>query len=162
VLGFDGKGAVMRLGALRPATRKAAAAHRHRFRTRLASGEKPARKRRATLAAVHNAVPAPRRPHDVISLTGRSGDRPRRAGPTATGKWVYGSVIEPARAVIGTAFDQAAAGDPVHARAWGYWSTGICTRSDWCKAEASRRGVATHIVSRSEIRFRAVNWCFAA
>jgi hypothetical protein len=82
----------------------------------------------------------------VISLTGRSGDRPRRAGPTATGKWVYGSVIEPARAVIGTAFDQAAARDPVHARTWVVLVDGDLHQIRLVQAEASRRGVAIHVV----------------
>jgi hypothetical protein len=59
VLEFDAKGVAMRPDALRPATRKAAARHRRRFHTRLASGEKPGRKRMATLGVVHDAVPAP-------------------------------------------------------------------------------------------------------
>ncbi|MGW3985381.1 ISKra4 family transposase, partial [Streptomyces mirabilis] len=46
VISADGKGVVMRPDALRPATAKAAAARgTGHFRTRLASGEKPARKR---------------------------------------------------------------------------------------------------------------------
>ncbi|CAM4210174.1 hypothetical protein [Nocardiopsis rhodophaea] len=57
VLSVDGKGIVMRPEALRPATHKAAA--RGRFRTRLACGEKPARKRMATLACVYDAAPRP-------------------------------------------------------------------------------------------------------
>ena len=51
VLSADGRGIVMRPEGLRPATRKAAAKDRGRgvFRTRLASGEKPCRKRMAAL-----------------------------------------------------------------------------------------------------------------
>lgn len=146
VLGLDGKGVVMRPEGLRPATRKAAAAHRRRFRTRLASGEKPHRKRMATLAAVHDAVPAPRRPHDVISLTGRSGERPVRKGPTASGKWVYGSVIEPACTVIARAFDQAQARDPVHTRPWVVLVDGDLHQIALVREQAARRGVAVHIV----------------
>ena len=91
VLSADGKGIVMRPEGLRPATRKAAATKdrgRGVFRTRLASGEKPCRKRMATLACVYDAAPAPRRPHDVIAVPGgRSGERgcgaartPKRSG----------------------------------------------------------------------------------
>lgn len=145
-LSFDGKGIVMRPGALRPATRKAAAARRHRFRTRLASGEKPYRKRMATLAVVHDAVAAPRRPHDVISSTERSGHRPVRAGPRATGKWIYGSVIEPAHTVIATAFDQAEARDAAHARPWVVLVDGDPHQIRLLQAEAARRGVTIHIV----------------
>lgn len=69
VISVDGKGIVMRPDSLRPATAKAAA-RRGLFRTRLAAGEKPARKRMATLAAVYDAEPALRRPHDVIAPPG--------------------------------------------------------------------------------------------
>ncbi|MFE0063425.1 ISKra4 family transposase, partial [Streptomyces sp. NPDC059003] len=91
VISVDGKGIVMRPEALRPATQKAAA-RPGLFRTRLAAGEKPARKRMATLAAVYDAVPAPRRPHDVIAPPGgRHGQRRLRPGPHAVAKWLYGS-----------------------------------------------------------------------
>ena len=62
VISADAKGIVMRPGALRPATAKAAA-RQGRMRTRLAAGEKPNRKRMATLACVYDAGPSPRRPH---------------------------------------------------------------------------------------------------
>ncbi|TDD61831.1 hypothetical protein [Actinomadura rubrisoli] len=146
VISPDGKGVVMRPGALRSATRKAAAVHRAVFRTRLASGEKPHRKPMATLVVVHDAVPAPRRPHDVISLGERTGQRRVRAGPTATGKWIYGSVIEPASVVIGTAFDQAQARDPGHARTWVVLVDGDPHQIHLLQAEAARRGVPIHIV----------------
>jgi len=57
VLSADAKGVVMRPGALRPATAKAAA-RRGKMRTRLAAGEKPNRNRMATLACVYDAEPA--------------------------------------------------------------------------------------------------------
>ena len=59
----------MRPGALRPATAKAAA-RQGRMRTRLAAGEKPNRKRMATLTCVYDAEPARRRPHDIIAPPG--------------------------------------------------------------------------------------------
>ena len=40
------------------------------MRTRLASGEKPNRKRMAALVTVYDAEPAKRRPHDVIAPPG--------------------------------------------------------------------------------------------
>ncbi|WP_267594768.1 hypothetical protein [Carbonactinospora thermoautotrophica] len=100
----------------------------------------------ATLAVVHDAVPAPRRPHDVISLTERSGHRSVRAGPTATGKWIYGSVIESAQQVIGTAFDQAEARDGTHARTWVVLVDGDPHQIQLLQAEAARRAVAIYIV----------------
>jgi hypothetical protein len=66
VLSADSKGVVMRPGALRPATARAAA-RQGKMRTRLTAGEKPNRKRMATLACVYDAEPAPRCPHDVIA-----------------------------------------------------------------------------------------------
>jgi len=49
VLTFDGKGIVMRPGALRPATAKAAAAAQIKLATRLSPGEKNGRKRMAVM-----------------------------------------------------------------------------------------------------------------
>lgn len=146
VLSTDGKGVVMRPQALRPATRKAAARHRGRFHTRLASGEKPYRKRMATLVVVYDAVPAPRRPHDVVSLGERSGDRPVRNGPAATGKWIYGSVIDSAEQVIAVMFDQAEARDSIHARTWVVLADGDHHQIQLLQSEAERRRVPIHIV----------------
>ena len=76
----------MRPQALRPATARAAA-RQGRMRTRLTAGEKPCRKRMATLTCVYDADPAPRRPHDIIaSPGGRYGHRTLRPRPRATAK----------------------------------------------------------------------------
>jgi hypothetical protein len=81
MLSADCKGIVMRPGALRAATAKAAA-ELGKMRTRLTAGEKPNRKRMAALVTVYDAEPAPRRPHDVIAPPGgRDGSRPLRPGP---------------------------------------------------------------------------------
>jgi hypothetical protein len=75
VLSADCKGIVMRPGALRAATAKAAA-RLGKMRTLLSAGEKPNRKRMACLVTVYDAGPAERRPHDVIAPPGgRSGSR---------------------------------------------------------------------------------------
>jgi hypothetical protein len=105
VLSADGKGVVMRPGALRPATAKAAA-RQARMRTRLAAGEKPNRRRMATLACVYDAEPAPRRPHDVIAPPGgRRGHRTLRPRPKARAKWLAGSAEHDPAEVIAAAFD---------------------------------------------------------
>ena len=79
VLSADCKGIVMRPGALRAATAKAAA-RLGKMRTRLTAGEKPNRKRMAALVTVYDAEPAPRRPQDIIAPPGgRQGAR--RLGP---------------------------------------------------------------------------------
>ena len=150
VLSADGKGIVMRPEGLRPATRRAAEGKRRGrgvFRTRLASGEKPCRKRMATLACVYDAAPAVRRPHDVIAVPGgRSGQREVRRGPHATAKWLTGSVARGADEVIAAAFDQAEARDRQHARTWVVLVDGDRHQIELAEAEAARRKVAIHIV----------------
>lgn len=150
VISADSKGIVMRPGGLRPATRRAAAAKdrgRGVFRTRLASGEKPCRKRMAALACVYDAAPAPRRPHDVIAVPGRrSSAREIRRGPRAEAKWLTGSVACDAREVIRAAFGQAEARDPGHLRTWVVMVDGDRHQIELIEAEAARRKAAIHLV----------------
>ncbi len=108
----------MRLEALRAATAKATA-KLGKMRTRLASGEKPNRKRMAALVTVYDAEPAMRRPHDVIAPPGgRAGARALRPGPKALAKWPAGSVRKDPADMIAAAFDEADARDPAHLRTW--------------------------------------------
>jgi hypothetical protein len=146
VISADSKGVVMRPCALRPATAKAAA-HRGRMRTRLAAGEKPNRKRMATLACVYDAGPAPRRPHDVIAPPGgRRGHRKPRPGPKARAKWLAGSVEHDPAEVIAAAFDQAEARDQQHRRTWVVLVDGAEHQLGLIRAEAARRGITIHIL----------------
>ena len=146
VLSADCKGIVMRPGALRAATAKAAA-RLGKMRTRLASGEKPNRKRMAALVTVYDAEPAKRRPHDVIAPPGgRHGDRALRPGPKALAKWLAGSVRKDPAEVIAAAFDEAEARDPGHLRTWVVLVDGAEHLLDLVRAEAARRGIEIHIV----------------
>jgi hypothetical protein len=146
VLSAGGKGIVMRPGALRAATAKAAA-RLGKMRTRLASGEKPNRKRMAALAAVYDAEPAKRRPHDVITPPGgRNGTRALRPGPKARAKWLTGSVRQDPAEVIAAAFGEAEAGDPQHRRTRVVLVDGAGHQLDLIRAEAARRGVTIHVV----------------
>jgi hypothetical protein len=80
VLSVDGKGVVMRPEALREATLRAAEAKgQGPYRTRLASGEKPARKRMATLGVVYDTEPAPAAP--TMSSVSRRRRGPKRPAP---------------------------------------------------------------------------------
>src|SRR6266576_283366 len=129
-----------------PGTAKAAA-RQARMRTRLAAGEKPNRKRMATLACVYDAEPAPRRPHDVIAPPGgRHGHRTLRPRPKARAKWLAGSVEHDPAEVIAAAFDQAEARDPQHHRTWVVLVDGAEHQLDLIRSQAQRRGVAIHIV----------------
>src|SRR5262249_42673615 len=132
--------------ALRPATAKAAA-RQGRMRTRLAAGEKPNRKRMATLACVYDAEPSPRRPHDIIAPPGgRHGSRALRTRPRATAKWLAGSGEHDPAGMIAAAFDQAEARDPLHHRTWVVLVDGAEHQLDLIRCEAQRRGVTIHIV----------------
>jgi hypothetical protein len=146
VMSADCKGIVMRPGALRAATAKAAA-KLGKMRTRLSAGEKPNRKRMATLVTVYDAGPAPRRPHDVIAPPGgRAGARPLRPGPKALAKWLAGSVRKDPADMIAAMFDEAEARDPLHLRTWVVLVDGAGHQLGLIRAEAARRSVTIHIV----------------
>jgi hypothetical protein len=146
VLSADCKGIVMRPGALRAATAKAAA-RVGKMRTRLSAGEKPNRKRMACLVTVYDAGPAERRPHDVIAQPGgRNGPRTPRPGPKALAKWLAGSVRKDPSEVIAAAFGEAEARDPGHQRTWVVLVDGAEHQLDLIRAEAARRNAEIHIV----------------
>lgn len=148
VLQADGKGVVMRPEALREATRRAAAKTAAAGRRgRLAPGEKPNRKRMATVACVYDIRPAPRRPHDIIHpVGGRSGDREPRLRPRAERKWCTASLVRPPEQVVADAFDQADARDPGRVRPWVVLVDGARHQLDLIHAEAARRGVTVHVL----------------
>ncbi|CAM5548445.1 hypothetical protein GCM10010345_18750 [Streptomyces canarius] len=147
VVQVDGKGVVMRLEALREATRRAAAKAASGHRGRLAPGEKPNRKRMATVACVFDTRPAPRRPHDVIHPPGgRSGERPARPRPRAENKWCTASLVRPPEQVIADIFDQAEARDPKQLRPWVVLVDGARHQLDLIEAETGRRGVTVHVL----------------
>jgi hypothetical protein len=146
IMSADCKGIVMRPGALRAATAKAAA-KLGKMRTRLSAGEKPNRKRMACLVTVYDAEPAKRRPHDVIAPPGgRHGTRALRPGPKARGKWLAGSVRRNPAEVIAAAFDEAGDRDPGRQRTWVVLVDGAEHQLDLIRAEAARRGAAIHAI----------------
>ena len=146
IMSADCKGIVMRPGALRAATAKAAA-KLGKMRTRLSAGEKPNRKRMACLVTVYDAEPAERRPHDVIAPPGgRHGAREPRPGPKALAKWLAGSVRRDPGEVIAAAFDEAEARDPGHLRTWVVLVDGAEHQLDLIRAEAARRDAEIHVI----------------
>jgi hypothetical protein len=148
VIQVDGKGVVMRPEALREATRRAAEAKQRRGRqARLAPGEKPSRKRMATIACVHDTVPAERRPHDIVHPPGgRSGLRTPRPGPKAVNRWCTASLIHDPGDVIAEAFTQAADRDRGHHRPWLVLVDGAHHQLDLIEAEARRRKATIHVL----------------
>ena len=151
------KGVVMRPGALREATARAAAGARRKLATRLSPGEKHGRKRMAELACVYDAVPVPRTPQDVISTPAQKrrkkkapaaapkGRRKPRE-PQARGRWLTASVTDDIPAVIAAAFDEAERRDPQHKREWVVLVGGNRTQIEAVAAEAAARGVTVTIV----------------
>jgi hypothetical protein len=145
VLTFDGKGIVMRPEALRDATAKAATRARRKLATRLSPGGKHGRKRMAELAAVYDAILAPRTPGDIIRLPGQD-SRTRRPGPTAANRWLTASVTDDIATVIAAGFDEAERRDPAHRRTWAALVDGNITQIEAITAEAKQRRVTVHIV----------------
>ena len=145
VLSCDGKGVVMRPGALRPATAKAAARTNPKLATRLSKGEKRNRKRMAEVGAVYDTTPVQRRPADILP----GNDTQRRdasPGPAARNKWLTASVVDDAATVVSQIFDEAARRDPDHARAWVALVDGNNHQIDRIQAEAHARKVAVPII----------------
>lgn len=143
VISADGKGIVMRPDALRPATRKAAAAATHKLKTRLSKGEKRDRKRMAELAVVYDIAPVARTPADIFA---RREQAPRAPAPVARAKWLTASVVDNARSVIAAAFDEAQRRDPRHLRPWVALVDGAVHQIDVIRAEAKARGVTVHVL----------------
>ena len=143
VITCDGKGIVMRPDALRSATKKAAAASKHKLTTRLTKGEKKDRKRMAELAVVYDCAPVPRSAADILA---RSEDGPKPPAPVANAKWCTASVASDARAVIEAAFDEAERRDPGHLRPWVALVDGAKHQIDVIRTESKRRAITVTVV----------------
>ena len=133
----------MRPDGLRPATKKAAKASKHKLKTRLTRGEKKDRKRMAELAVVYDCKPVPREPSDILA---RKEDGPKPEAPQAKAKWLTASVVEDAKEVIKAAFDEAERRDPGHLRPWVALVDGAKHQIDVIKAEAKKREIDITIV----------------
>lgn len=140
VLSADGKGIVMRPGSLRPATERAAASATTKLEGRLSKGEKPNRKRMATVGAVYDLEPEPRTAADVLAQ-----DR-GKPPPRAKAKWLTASVAEDAAEVVGSVFDEAERRDRGHQRRWVALVDGNNHQIDRIEAEAARRKVSVAVV----------------
>jgi hypothetical protein len=113
VITVDGKGIVMRQEDLRPATQKAAAKQNDSRGTRLSPGEKPNRKRMATVAAVYSIEAQERTPEQIM---GTKEDKP--AVVRAQNKRVWASIEHDSPWVIKAAFEEALERDPTQSRHW--------------------------------------------
>jgi hypothetical protein len=158
VISADGKGIVMRPGSLRPATERAAATATTKLEGRLSKGEKPNRKRMATVGAVYDLEPEPRTAAEVLAR-----DRDKPPPPRARAKWLTASVAEDAAEVVRRVFDEAERRDPLHLRRWVALVDGNNHQIDRIEAEAARRKVSVAVVIDLihvlEYLWGAV-WCF--
>jgi hypothetical protein len=142
VISCDGKGVVMRPGALRPATAQAAQRASPKLKTRLSRGEKRNRKRIAEVGAVYDATPAARTADDVLACT----EEKTMPAPKAKRKWLIASVVEDAAAVVSKVFEEAERRDPGHQRTWVALVDGNNHQIDRIKAEANARKVKVTII----------------
>lgn len=110
-MSVDQKGVVMRKDDLRPATRKAA--EKSKQHARLSPGEKPNRKRMATVATVYSLKARERTPEMIMGVEEDKADRPR-----AENKRVWASVEREPEEVIAAMFDEALRRDPEKKRPW--------------------------------------------
>jgi len=149
VVSTDGKGVVMRLEGLRPATRKAAESTPRKLETRLTSGEKPNRKRMAMVAAVFTIKPWVRTADDVIAGLRRiqlAHQDPLPPRPRPEHKRVWASVERSAEQVIAEAFDEAMSRDPRREKTWVVVVDGLKSQLDRIKRVARRHGAKPIII----------------
>lgn len=164
VLSCDGKGVVMRPGALRGPTAAKAAAAAPKLASRLSRGEKRNRKRLAELGAVYDATPAARSPDDIMA-TGGEQHTERAPGPAIDNKWLTASIEVDAAGVVAQIFDEAERRDPAHARTWIALVDGNNHQINRITTEARQHQVTVTIlidfVHVIEYLWKAA-WCFHA
>jgi hypothetical protein len=143
VLTADQKGVVMRRAELRSETRKRAEAASPTFESRHAPGEKPNRKRMATVAAVYDVAPHLRTPEDVVAglrhvkLSKTSNATP----PRPQHKRVWASLEMGLPTVIAQLFDEGERRDPLHQKQWLMVLDGDGKLERAARKEARRLGV---------------------
>ncbi len=149
VMTADQKGIVMRLEHLRPGTRKMAEASRPKLESRHTKGEKPNRKRMATVAAVYTIAPHLRSAEEVVAglrhLRAAPGTRKAKP-PRPEAKRVWASVKVELSAVIRQLFDEAERRDPLHRKQWLMVVDGDRKLELATRREAKRRGVVVTLV----------------
>jgi hypothetical protein len=119
VLTTDAKGIVMRLAALREATRRAALRGKgKRLKHRLRKGEKRNRKRMAQVAAVYTVAPFVRTPEEILQELDREEEKAPRPRPKPEHKRVWASPEKEPEEVIRGAFEEALRRDPERRKTW--------------------------------------------
>ena len=146
VLSSDGKGIVVQMEDLRPATRKAALARRPRLKTRLTKGEKKHAKRMAMVTAVYTVAPHFRTADDILADLTHQTEPEKRRRPHAEQKRVWATIEKESAGAIATLFDEAERRDPKHEKRWVVVVDGNKDQLALIQAEAARRGISITIV----------------
>jgi hypothetical protein len=145
----DQKGVIMRHDSLRSDTAKRAAASQPRLESRLASGEKPNRKRMATVAAVYTVSPFRRTGEEVIAglrhlRTVKAEETKSRPRPEY--KRVWASLEADVPTVVKELFDELERRDPHRNKRWFLPIDGDAKLERAIRKEAERRSVTVTII----------------
>lgn len=161
----DSKGIVMRRKALRDATREAAEKAVTKLDTRLSKGEKPHRKRMATVASVYDVAPFVRSAQDVIAALRHEDDAESPPRPLVQNKRVWARLELSTDEVVGQIFDEMQSRDPEHKRTWVIALDGANHPIDVVRREARRRGatirIVVDVIHAIEYLWKAA-WCLFA
>ena len=146
IISTDGKGVVVILDDLRPATRAAA---EERVCTLEDKFQKPLRrnaKRMATVATVYTVDRYHRTPEDFVGELRRQSDGGRRSRPRPCGKTAWASLVKEPEEVIVEAFEEALRRDPNRAKPWVVVVDGNDVQLDLIKKCARRFKVEVTII----------------
>jgi hypothetical protein len=146
VLSSDGKGIVVRVEDLRPATRKARLAKKPRLKTRLTKGEKKYAKRMAMVTTVYTVRPHVRSADDILADLMHETPPDKRKRPHAEQKRTWATIEKESDEAIARLFDEAEKRDPQHRLRWVVVVDGNKDQLALIQAEAARRGVSITIV----------------
>ena len=143
VLTLDGKGIIMRLEDLRPATKKAAEKSRHKMNKRLSPGEKKYRKRMAMVAAVYTI---PRHIRTAEEIAYGPADEKKVKRPRPESKRVWASVEKDAEVVVREIFEEGLRRDPQREKTWVALSDGNETQLALLKQLAAAHGIRLIVI----------------
>ena len=147
VLTSDGKGVPMLKRYLREETRKAAEAENHRLTKRLSKGEKPNRKRMATVASVYTLAPWLRSPEDILAELSPVEDAAKKLKrPVPEKKRVWACLEKDVEPVLRDVFAEAIRRDPRRQKRWVALVDGNATQLRLLRKLAKEFGVELTIV----------------